>query len=367
MTYPFVRSFLAAYDPERRQRRPEIGLDSTSIGGRSVPVHERTVLEQPFCRLLHIARETRCQDPRLLVIAPLSGHFSALLHDLLAALLPEHDLYLIDWRDARDVPVCEGRFALEENIAHVMICARAIGGAFHMLALCQSALPALAATALLADLDAIRPRSLILISGMLDTRINPTALDRVLAKPRDWLVHEAKAIVPAPHPGRGRAVFPARVRHAALLAYLARQIATSGELFGDLLNESGLDGRGHPFLELYLSVMDLPAEFVSDMVHKSFQDFSLPRGRLTWRGAKVDPSAIHATGLMTVEGALDDISSPGQTSVAHALCRNIPDRRRVHHVQGDAGHFGTFYGPIWRSRIMPLVRDFIRSQIVAHD
>jgi poly(3-hydroxybutyrate) depolymerase len=347
----------------RAWRRPEIGLATTMVADRRVVVREETLAARPFCRLLHFERDAVRHDPAVLVVAPLSGHFSVLLRDLLSAFLPEHDVYLIDWTDAREVPVADGLFGIAEYVAYVIDFVRALERDIHLVALCQSAMPTLAATALLASSgESAPPRSLTLISGMLDARINPTRIDRVaVSRMPGWFARNAIDAVPPPSQGQGRLVYAARMQRAGLLAYLARHIATGGELFDKVLDDDGEDAAHHPFLDQFLSVMDLPAEFFLDTIRLVFRAFALPRGELTWRGVRVEPLAIRHTGLMTIEGELDDVSSPGQTRVAHKLCRNISQENRAHFVQRAVGHFGTFHGRAWRREIMPRIQAFIRG------
>jgi poly(3-hydroxybutyrate) depolymerase len=351
------------YRPVAGQRRPEIGLDRVAIGGRVVRVRERSVLERPFCHLVHLERETERGDPVVLVVTPLSGHFSVLLRDFLAALLPEHDLFLTDWVDAREVEPGEGAFGIGDNIGYVLNFLRHLGSDVHIIALCQSAMPALAATAVIASSEGeIAPRTLTLFNGMLDTRIARTRIDRLVQRyPLAWFERHAIARVPVPFPGQGRAVYPAEFQRAALFAYLGRHIATGGELLGKLLNDDSEDPKGHPFFEAFFSVMDLPAEFFLETIRLVFHDAALARGWLAWRGSRVDLSAIARTALMTIEGEYDDVSGPGQTRVAHELCANIPEPLRAHYVQQGVGHLGTFHGRIWREAVAPRIRSFIRG------
>ena len=359
----WLPSLIAALEPTRRFRRPELGLDAVEIAGRRVAVAERVEVRSPFFRLLHLAKDVPEAGPPVLVVAPLSGHFAALLRDMLAALLPEHDLHLIDWTDARDVPAAAGPFGLEDDIACIMECIGRHAGELHVVALCQAAMPALAATALLSALPgAPVPTSLVLMNGMIDTRLKPTRIDRLTARRSpEWFRRYALSVVPQPYAGAGRSVYPATMQHAALVTYLMRHVGTGGELLRKLLEDDGLDAAAHPFLELFLSVMDLPADYFLDSVRAVFQDYALPRGRLVWRGAAVDPAAIRETALMTVEGEYDDVSGPGQTRVAHMLCRNIPRGRRMHYLQPGVGHFGTFHGALWRREVMPRIAGFIRE------
>jgi poly(3-hydroxybutyrate) depolymerase len=353
----------AAFEPTRKSRRPEFALDRIAIRGRPVAIAQRLVVDRPFCRLVHLKRDLHGGDPRVLVVAPLSGHFAALLRDLLAALLAEHDVYITDWADARDVPLDQGEFGVEENIAYIMDFIRCLGGRTHLIGLCQSAMPALAAAALLARQGAAAPpRSLTLINGMLDTRIDPTRIDRLARRhSREWFERNAISEVPQGYPGQGRRVYPASLQHAALIAYLARHLASGGELFGKVLQDDETNPDGPSFLELYLSVMDLPARVFLDMIELVFREHALPSGRLRWRGDRVEPEAIRETALMTVEGEHDDVSAPGQTRIAHALCSGIPTHRRRHYLQAGVGHFGTFHGRAWRHEVLPRLRAFIRE------
>jgi poly(3-hydroxybutyrate) depolymerase len=338
----------------------EFGLERATVGGRIVAVRERVAARQPFCRLVHFRRDSRRIDPRLIVVAPLSGQSATMLRDLLAALLPEHDLFLLDWLDAREVPVAAGRFGLEDNIASIIESLRAFGGDTHLLGLCQSAAPALAAAAILAGAnDPAEPRSLILISGLIDPRISPTRIGRLAAsRPPDWLERYAIVTVPPPYPGEGRRVYPGSAQRTALLAYLLRHLSTGGELLRKVLDDDNADPARFPFVDLFFRVVDLSAEFFLDGVRLVFQEFALPRGALTWR---VEPSAIGRTALMTVEGEFDDVSGLGQTRIAHDLCANIAANRRSRYLQRGVGHFGTFHGRAWRSEILPRIRCFIRD------
>jgi poly(3-hydroxybutyrate) depolymerase len=328
-----------------------------------VAVAQRRLVDRPFCRLIHLDRDIHRDDPRLLVVAPLSGHFSALLRDLLAALVPDHDVFVTDWVDAREVPVGCCDFGVADNISYVLDFVRYLGGSLHLLGLCQSAMPSLAATALLAqDHDLAQPRSITLINGMLDTRIEPTRIDRLARfHSLDWFRRSAISPVPIGYPGQRRLVYPAAMQHAGLMAYLARHLASGGELLAKVVHDDGEGAEDQPFFELYLSVMDLPATFFLDMIRLVFHEFALPQSRLLCRGERVDLAAITRTALLTVEGEHDDVSGRGQTYVAHGLCRNISRGRRMHYLQRGVGHFGTFYGRVWRTEIMPRLRAFIRA------
>jgi poly(3-hydroxybutyrate) depolymerase len=363
LTRPPFPSLMATYGPTRRQRRPALGLDGTVIDGHSVAVTAETLLTRAFCRLIRFRRDTRRHDPRVLVVAPMSGHFSALVRDMLATLLPYHDVHLIDWQDARDVPAALGPFGIEDYLANLMDCIRVLEGEVHVIGVCQSAIPIVAATALLAaDPEPVAPVSMILFNGMIDPHIKSSAVARLGGQSlSSFLMGAAMTPVPAAYPGATRIVYPAGLRHQALLAHLARHIATGGELLSKLLYDDGLEPSRHPFIEAYLSVMDLPATFVLDTLRLTFREAALARGTMTWRDRQVEPAAIRRTALMTVEAGHDDVSSVGQTQAAHDLCRSIPTHMRAHYLQPDVGHFGAFHGRVWREDIMPRLYTFIRA------
>ncbi|MFZ5791147.1 MAG: polyhydroxyalkanoate depolymerase [Pseudomonadota bacterium] len=346
-----------------RPAKPAFDLRSARIGERLVSVQETAVVRKPFCTLLRFERDTGRSDPRLLIVSPLSGHFAGLLRDMVAALLPEHDLFVTDWTDARLVPPEHGPFGLSDNIGYVREFIRHLGPDIHVVGLCQSAIPSLAATALLAaEGAASQPRSLTLLGGLIDPRLNPTRVERLLAeRPPAWFEQNTIFPVSAAHPAAGRRVYPGSLQLLALMGHLARHVAERRELFYKLVEDDGQDAASHPFFTLYTAVMDLAAEFFLESVKTVFQDFALPRGHLIWSGQPVELGAISKTALMTVEAELDDVSGPGQTRAAQDLCVNVPSGMRRNHSEPGIGHFGLFHGRHWRAQIMPRIRDFIRS------
>lgn len=357
-----IRNFLESLSD--LSAAPEFHLSTTGSHGEALEVRRRILARKPFCTLRQFDTPTNCGVPRVLVVAPLSGQYAALLQDVVAGLLPEHSVYLTDWRNARDVAAEKGKFNFEDNIAYILGFLRQLGPEVHVLAVCQSAVPALAATALLAAADDRRqPRSLILMGGLIDTRINPTRIDRLAATPAFRRLEEAAITrVPPGFPGAGRRVYPASVQRAGLLAYLARHVEfPAGSPFK-------LRIRGDPtlvepdFPKRLLTLMDLPAELYLQNIWVVLQDHALPRGTLTWQGRKVTPEAISRTALMTVEGEHDDISGRGQTRAAHELCSALPANKRRHLLQPGVGHFGMYAGRSWFESVLPQVRDFIRGQ-----
>jgi len=358
---PLDELLVAVTGPHERMA---FSLDATRIGNDDVPVEEVVVLEKPFCTLRRFQRHAKRQDPRVLIVAPLSGHYATLLRDTVAGLLPDHDVYITDWIDAQQVPLAAGRFDLDDNIDHVIEFLHRLGPGVHVLAVCQSAVPTLAAVALMAVTDdPDQPRSMILMGGLIDTARNPTRIAGIVhATSFPWI--ESRLILPVPPhlPGALRPVYPASLQRAGLLLYLARHLEyvpgphPKVRVFGD---PNFADPR---FCQELLTVMDLPAELFLQTIRVLFQERALPRGVMASRGRAVQPERIRRTALMTVEGALDDVSGLDQTRAAHDLCAGLPAGRRVHHEQAGVGHFGMFTGRAWRAEILPRVRDFVRAQ-----
>jgi len=367
---PFTRTLAAASELLERSTRvyakPSFGLSTTTVEGATVAVREAVVEESPFCRLLHFERDTPRDDPRVLLVAPLSGHHATLLRETVRELLPDHDLYLTDWVDARLVPLAEGRFDLDDYVSLVQHFLRRLGPDLHVVAVCQPAVPVLAAVSLLAeDEEQAQPRTLALFAGPIDARVNPTEVNvhsrnRPLEWFERWVVHE----VPATEPGAGRRVCPGLVQLAGFVSLNAdRHLASHWKMFRDLvLGDDDAAEAKRRFYDEYLAVMDLPAEYYLQTVRVVFQEHALAKGELLHRGQRpVRPEAIRRTALMTVEGEADDITGPGQTFAAHALCSGIPEARRRHHRQPGAGHYGVFSGRRWREEIAPRLREFIRA------
>ncbi|MEW5728519.1 MAG: polyhydroxyalkanoate depolymerase [Pseudomonadota bacterium] len=326
-------------------------------------VEDRQVLDSPFFVLRHFRKPGRSVQPAVLVVAPLSGHFGWILRDTVVGLLPRHDVALLEWKDARDIPRAAGRLDLEANIAAVLDAIHALGPGLTVMGVSQSAVPVLAATAVMAEAaDPARPCALVLMGGHLDTRVKATAVGR-LAKglPPGWFRHA----VARRAPGSGRPVYPARLHWQTLARHLARHLATGGELAEKLWRDDGADPDRFPFLRLYSTLMDLPAEFAEDTLRLVFHHPALARGHLRWHGRAVDPATIEDVALMTVEGGRDDSSGFGQTLVAHALAWRIPDALREHHIESGAGHFGLFHGDTWRTGVLPEVEDFIARTATA--
>jgi len=347
----------------RRHSKPDWRIDTVETDKGAVPVREVAVLEEPFCRLLHFERAGCADLPKLLVVAPLSGHYATLLRGTVEALLPRHDVYITDWIDAREVPVHKGRFNLDDYIETVIDFLRALGPRAHVMAVCQPSVPVLAAAALLAeDGDPARPQTMTLMGGPIDTRVNPTT-PNLLAQSRSlqWFEGNVIATVPASYPGFLRRVYPGFLQLTGFMTMnLDRHMSAHMQHYEHLVEGDGDSVAAHQaFYNEYLAVMDLPAEYYLQTVRMVFQEHALPEGTFTWRGRRVDPGAITDIGLMTVEGELDDISGLGQTRAAHDLCRNLPADLKRHHEQPGTGHYGIFNGRRWRTEIMPRVSEAI--------
>jgi poly(3-hydroxybutyrate) depolymerase len=353
----------------RRYGRPEWRIDSTLVGGVRVPVHTDTVWERPFCRVVRFERTfehpPKRPQPRLLIVAPMSGHYASLLRGTVEAFLPNHDVYITDWVDARMVPLSEGAFDLDDYIDYVISILHALGGDTHVVAVCQPSVPVLAAVALMeADDDPYVPTSMVLMGGPIDTRVNPTVVN-VLAERRgiDWFRTHVITKVPFPNPGFMRDVYPGFLQLNGFVSMnLERHIEAHKQLFLNLVRGDGDSAQKHKeFYDEYLAVMDLAAEFYLQTVETVFVRHALPKGQMRHRGRLVDPSRIKRVALLTVEGEYDDISGIGQTEAAHRLCLNIPSDRQAHYLQPGVGHYGVFNGSRFESEIVPRISDFVLS------
>ena len=353
----------------RRYGKPEWRITSTLVGGERVPVNITQVWERPFCRVLHFERvfqhPPKRPHPKLLIVAPMSGHYATLLRGTVEAFLPNHDVYITDWSDARMVPTSEGPFDLDDYIEYVISILHALGGDTHVVAVCQPSVPVLAAVALMeADEDPYAPTSMILMGGPIDTRVNPTAVNDLAQKRGiDWFRTHVITKVPFPNPGFMRDVYPGFLQLNGFVSMnLDRHIEAHKQLFLNLVKGDGDSALKHKdFYDEYLAVMDLSAEFYLQTVDTVFVKHALPKGQMKHRGRPVDPSRIKHTALLTVEGEFDDISGVGQTEAAHRLCANLPESRKAHWLQQGVGHYGVFNGSRFRSEIAPRISDFVLS------
>lgn len=352
-------------DGRLTHHRPPFGIDTVRMGNELVPVIEEAVDETPFATLLHFRKETAPAQPRILLVAPMSGHFATLLRGTVQVMLPEHDVYITDWKNAREVGLEHGGFGVEAFIDHVIRFLEVLGPGSHVMAVCQPAVAVLAAVAVMAAAHSpAQPRSMTLMAGPIDTRINPTQVNRLAkSRPIEWFERSVIGTVPWRYPGAGRRVYPGFVQLSAFVAMnLDRHIGAHLGQFRALVSGEDKAVVAHRrFYNEYRAVMDLPAEFYLETVRRVFQDHDLPLGRFAYRGEPVRPAAIARTAILTVEGERDDICANGQTLAALELCSGVPISLRQHHLQTGVGHYGVFSGKRWANEVYPLVREMIQA------
>jgi len=364
----WLRSFWAACQIVARSgmshKRPSFDIHSVPVGNRDVPVTEEALLRTPFATLLHFRKPIEAKQPKVLLVAPMSGHFATLLRATVKTLLPEHDVYLTDWHNARDVPLDHGRFGLDEYVEHLISFLEEIGPA-HVIAVCQPCVQTLAAVAVMAaEKNPAQARSMTLMAGPIDTRINPGKVNEMACSQTiDWFERHLISPVPYRYAGARRKVYPGFVQLTAFMSMnLERHITAHTDLFNSLAKGDWKKADTiKAFYDEYLSVSDLPAEFYLETVRTVFQEHALARGTMTYKGKPVNPAAIRRTALLTVEGERDDICPVGQTVAAHDLLPGLKPYMKRHHLQPGAGHYGVFSGKRWESQVFPMVRDFIRA------
>ncbi|HME84698.1 MAG TPA: polyhydroxyalkanoate depolymerase [Roseiarcus sp.] len=350
----------------RRYGKPTFGLDEIEVDGVAYAVLEDVVWSRPFCNLLHFVRPGlpgAAEQPKLLIVAPMSGHYATLLRGTVEAFLPHYDVYITDWADARMIPLAVGTFDLDDYIDYLREMLRHLGPGVHTLGVCQPSVPLLAAVALMeADGDADAPASMTLMGGPIDTRRSPTEVNK-LAERRgvEWFRRNCVQSVPFPYPGFGREVYPGFLQLSGFMAMnLDRHVNAHLDMFNHLVRGDGDSAEKHrDFYDEYMAVMDLDAAYYLQTVETVFVRHALPKGEMTHRGKPVDPKAIRNCGLLTIEGENDDISGVGQTYAANELCVNIPEWKRLHHMQLEVGHYGVFNGSRFRKQIVPFIRRFI--------
>ncbi|MCA1970239.1 MAG: polyhydroxyalkanoate depolymerase [Rhizobium sp.] len=353
----------------RRYGKPEFGLLTTTVNGQTVTVSEEIVWQKPFCNLIHFRRDLPAgaePGPRILIVAPMSGHYATLLRGTVEALMQGADVYITDWIDARMVPVTDGGFDLDDYIDYVIEMIHHLGADTHVVAVCQPSVPVLAAVAVMeANGDPLYPSSMTLMGGPIDTRSNPTAVNELAQnKPLDWFKDNVIMNVPWPQPGFMRAVYPGFLQLSGFMSMnLDRHMIAHKDFYMHLVKNDGDSAEKHrDFYDEYLAVMDLTAEFYLQTVDTVFIKHSLPKGEMLHRGKLVDTKAIRNVALLTVEGENDDISGVGQTRAAQTICPNIPDDKRMHYLQPDVGHYGVFNGSRFRKEIAPRIIAFATQQ-----
>ncbi len=345
--------------------RPPFGITEVEVGNRTVAVREEIAAATEFGTLLHFAKDVEQAQPRVLVVAPLSGHFATLLHGTIKTLLPENDVYVTDWHNARDVPLAAGAFGFDDYVEHIIDFLDAIGPGAHVLAVCQPCVQVLVAAAVMAQAGhPAQPHSMTLMAGPVDTRISPTKVNELAtSKPMDWFERNLISTVPPGFAGVGRRVYPGFVQVSAFMGMnLQRHVRAHLDLYGHLaFGEAEKAQTTKAFYDEYFAVLDLAAEFYLETIRIVFQEHELPRGVLTYRGEPVDCRAIRRTALLTVEGERDDICAVGQTVAAQELCSGLRPHRKRHHMQAGVGHYGVFSGRRWQAQVYPIVRNHILS------
>ncbi|MDP7488369.1 MAG: polyhydroxyalkanoate depolymerase [Alphaproteobacteria bacterium] len=369
---PTTRALAAGFElfehTTRRYGKPHFDIASTMVDGREVAVEEDVVQRTEFCELRHFARNGVApgRHPRLLVVAPMSGHFATLLRGTVRAMAPDHEVYITDWIDAREVPLARGTFDLDDYIDTLIGFLEYLGPGTHVMAVCQPSVPVLAAVSLMAmDDHPCAPASMILMGGPIDTRVNPTKVNTYAeSAPLAWFERNVIMRVPWPNRGAMRRVYPGFLQLAGFMSMnLERHIDAHHDIFCHLVQGDGESAQAkQAFYEEYRSVMDLTAEFYLQTVVTVFQEHALPKGEMVSRGRAIEPAAITKTALMTVEGEHDDISGVGQTRAAHSLCTGLMKTLRLHYEQKGVGHYGIFNGGCWRDEIAPRVKAFIAQQ-----
>ena len=348
-----------------RHHRSPFGIDSVTIGSRDVAVREEITDRTPFATLLRFRKDDAPRQPKVLLVAPMSGHFATLLRGTVRTMLPEHDVYVTDWHNARDVALVHGSFGFDEFIDHIIRFLEVMGPGSHVVAVCQPCVAVLAAIALMAQgRHPAQPRSMTLIAGPIDARVNPTRVNELATgRPLEWFRQHLIARVPWRYRGAMRRVYPGFVQLAAFMSMnLERHVKAHAELHAHLTRGDVEKAQAtQTFYDEYFTVTDLPAEFYLDTVQKVFQEHLLAVGRLEVRGQRVEPAAIRRTALFTVEGERDDICGVGQTVAAHELCTGLRPYMRRHHVQVGAGHYGVFNGVRWQNEIYPQLRSVIHA------
>ena len=352
-----------------KRGKPSFGFESVEIEGRTVPVTEEVVLRRPFGQLKRFRREGIEGGPKLLIVAPMSGHYATLLRGTAERMLPGHDVYITDWRDAKLVPTDCGTFTLDDYIDYVIAFLERIGPGAHMLAVCQPAVPAYAAAAIMAaDRNPARPRTLTMMGGPIDTREAPTVVNTVATqRPLAWFKQNVIATVPSYYPGGGRQVYPGFLQLAGFMTMnLGNHMMSHYKMYQHLVDGDGESAdASKAFYDEYLSVCDMTAEFYLQSIEDVFQQHKLPKGELPYRGRLVDPSAIFDTALFAIEGERDDISGIGQTKAALTIATGLPDALKKYHLAEGAGHYGIFNGKRWRESIAPLLERWIADHDAA--
>ena len=363
----FFKSISAAAEILHRAHlihdRPLFEIDCVEVNGQTVAVREEVIVDTPFATLLRFRKETGGEQPRVLLVAPMAGHFPTLLRQTAKAMLPDHDVYITAWKNARDIALSAGKFGVDEYIEHTIDFIETVGPGVHVVAVCQPCAAVLATVAVMAQANSpCQPASMTLMAGPIDTRVNPTAVNKLAtAHPIGWFEKNLITTVPRRYDGAHRRVYPGFLQLSAFMSMnLPRHVRAHLDLFEHIRKGEDEEAEvNKKFYDEYFSVCDLPAEFYLETVQNVFQEYLLPRGLFEYRGRRVEPAAIRKTALLTIEGERDDVCSVGQTVAAHELCTSIKPMRKKHYVQPGVGHYGVFFGSRWQTQIYPIVRNAI--------
>jgi poly(3-hydroxybutyrate) depolymerase len=361
---PIVASALDVFAHASASRgKPDFGIGTAIVDGKPVPIREEIVLRKPFGQLKRFVREGVAGGPKLLIVAPMSGHYATLLRGTVERMLPRHDVYITDWRDAKLVPLDQGGFDLDDYIDYLIEFLEHIGHGAHMLAVCQPSVPAYAAACVMsANKHPCRPRTLTMMGGPIDTREAPTAVNSLATqRPHSWFQQNVIATVPYTYPGAGRAVYPGFLQLAGFMTMnLGSHLTSHWEMFKHLVEGDGESADAtKEFYDEYRAVCDMTAEFYLQTVDIVFQQHLLPKGKMKHRGRKVDPAAIGDVAILAIEGERDDISGVGQTKAALKISTGLPEKLKQYHLAESVGHYGIFHGSKWRNRIAPVVEAWI--------
>ncbi len=355
----------SAYHHTKVYNKLPFDIKETVIDSETVSIIEESILEKPFCNLIHFKRDTKVAQPKLLLVAPLSGHHSTLLKATIQRLVADHDVYITDWLDAKNIPLSEGTFGFDDYVSYLIDFTKEIGENTHLLAVCQPTVQALMATAVMAKAkDPCTPKSLTLMAGPIDTSINPNELNKYAnGKDLSWFKNNVIMTVPKRHPGAGRKVYPGFIQLSSFMAMnMDSHINKHKDYIGDVFHGKEEKSANHRnFYDEYLAVLDLNADFFLETIDSVFINQYLANGKMTYRGELIDLSAITNTPLHTIEGQNDDICSLGQTQAAQTLCFNIPEQDKLHEVFEGVGHYGTFSGSSFRQEIAPSITKFINK------
>ena len=345
---------------------PKWELDSTTINNKKVNIKQQVVYQKPYCNLLHFKREKmQAGQPKVLLIAPLSGHFATLLRSTAKEFLPDHETYITDWRNARDVPLSDGSFSFDDYVTYLMEFITFLGPDTHVIAVCQPCVPAMVALSVMhQENDRNLPKSLTLMGGPIDVRISPTEVnDYASGKDLEWFDKNVICTVPSGFTGKGQTVYPGFIQLSGFLSMnMDSHVNKHFKFFGDLIKGDGDSAENHrQFYNEYLAVMDMPADYYLDTIHKVFLEHDLPNGTMEYQGKLIDLDAITKTAILTIEGEKDDITGRGQTSAALGLCANLAKSKKKHYEQAGVGHYGIFNGRKYRDNIAPMIKDFIQQ------